>query len=231
VTAPFRPTHRTAPTGMDTWPRPDANAARGPRIGEPLDVELLEQSGDWAKVAFSNGWTAWVDGRLLVPLRGRPATAPGAGVARRGAPGFDMSALMADRPRAFALGGALLVALSSFLPWLRGTGASVNSFDITAEALIDYKTTSTGGIKIGMLLLAVAAGLVFVLVRGADARIERALGIAAVAVPVVYLVQLQRAVSDAQGVSLTDIAGIGILGAAAGGALVLLAPTLAARSG
>jgi hypothetical protein len=224
MTDAFVPTHVTPASGMDSWPRPDARAPLGPRIGEQLEVELLDESGDWAKIACSNGWTAWVDGRLLAPIRAKGGSSP------RSAGGFDLSTLMSDRTRAFGVGGALLVALSALLPWIRGGGQSVNSFDITAEALIDYKTTSTGGIKIGMLLLAIAAAIVVVVARGADRRVERGLGIAAVGVPALYLFQLQRAISDAQGVSLMDVAGIGIFGAAAGGALVLLAPKLASRS-
>ena len=33
-----------------------------------LDVEVLEWSGDWARVRCSNGWEAWIDGRPLIPV-------------------------------------------------------------------------------------------------------------------------------------------------------------------
>jgi len=28
---------------------------------------LVQAAGDWALVGAANGWTGWVDGRLLVP--------------------------------------------------------------------------------------------------------------------------------------------------------------------
>jgi hypothetical protein len=43
-----------------------------------LPVQLLERRGDWGHVLCSNGWSAWVDGRLLIavpenpPLTGPP---------------------------------------------------------------------------------------------------------------------------------------------------------------
>ena len=32
-----------------------------------LDLMVLQRVGDWARVAAINGWTGWVDARLLVP--------------------------------------------------------------------------------------------------------------------------------------------------------------------
>lgn len=66
--APYAATHRVPWTGMPAWsssdPGPDPVASLDP----DLDVEVLEWSGDWARVRCSNGWEAWVDGRQLVPL-------------------------------------------------------------------------------------------------------------------------------------------------------------------
>ncbi len=228
MSTPFVSTHLTPIPGMDSWPRPDPQAAPGPRISENLEVQVLDRMGDWAKVVFSNGWSAWVDGRLLVPIR-----TEGGGVgSQANALPFDLSALLSDRPRGFAVGGALLVALSSVLPWARGGGRSANSFDTPAVWLVDYKTTSRGGIKIGLLLLLLSIATVVVTVRGSDKRVELGLGIASIAVPVLYLVQLQRAISSGEpGSSITDFAGFGILVAIAGGVLVLVAPRLRQRSG
>jgi hypothetical protein len=231
----FLPTHRVPPTGIDSWPRPDPQAPRGPRIEGGLELQVVERLGDWAKVTFSNGWSAWVDGRTLVghgPGASSPhavaAAHPGAATVSHSGSSFDLQALLADRTKASALGGALLVALASLLPWLRGGGASSNSFDVPVQFLFDYKTASDG-IKLGWLLLIVAAAIIVVVVKGADPRITRGAGIVAIAVAALYVVQLQRLVSSADGASLTDFVGVGVLVAAVGGLLATFAPQIGAR--
>ena len=228
MSTPFVSTHLTPIAGMDSWPRPDAQAAPGPRITENLEVQVLDRAGDWAKVVFSNGWSAWVDGRLLLPIR---AHGGGAGSQANASP-FDLSALLADRPKGVAVGGALLVALSSVLPWARsGGGPTINSFRLSAVWLVGAKPSSRSGIKIGLLLLLLSIATVVVIVRGSDKRVELSLGIASIAVPALYLVQLQRAISGEPGLSITDSAGFGIPVAIAGGVLVLVAPRLGQRRG
>ena len=63
----FLPSHVAPPEGLATWPQPDPAMPPGPRITGGLDVQLIERQGDWGRVVCSNAWTAWVDGRLLVP--------------------------------------------------------------------------------------------------------------------------------------------------------------------
>ncbi|TQK42964.1 hypothetical protein FBY35_4411 [Streptomyces sp. SLBN-118] len=73
----FRPTHVVPQDGLPAWEAPDVS-----RPTEPLDpllpVQLLERRGDWGQILCANGWSAWVDGRLLVsvpqepPAAGRP---------------------------------------------------------------------------------------------------------------------------------------------------------------
>jgi hypothetical protein len=58
-------THCAPADGLDTWPSPDANGPKGPRLDPRLDVEVDERRGDWAHVVCANGWSAWVDGRRL----------------------------------------------------------------------------------------------------------------------------------------------------------------------
>jgi hypothetical protein len=219
---------------MDSWPRPDPHVAAGPRIDGGLEVQVVDRLGDWAKVTFSNGWSAWVDGRLLTAGASSGRHAPGTPRAVTTKPGssFDLQAVMADRPKAFAVGGAALIALSSILPWLRGGGSS-NSFKVPVQFLFDYKSTSNDGIKVGWLLVAFAVAIVVVIVRNANEKVARAVGVATVAVTVLYVVQLQRLVSaagDAGGVepSLTDFLGFGVLPAAAGGVLAAFASKLGA---
>jgi hypothetical protein len=71
----FRPTHVVPLDGMPTWAGPDT-AQPSAWLDPLLPVRLLSRRGDWARVACSNGWAAWVDGRLLLTLPdGPPGTA------------------------------------------------------------------------------------------------------------------------------------------------------------
>ncbi|MFD0350898.1 hypothetical protein ACFQ0M_42445 [Kitasatospora aburaviensis] len=72
----FRPTHVAAPDGMATWAAPDPSQPSTP-LDPLLPVRLIDRRGDWAYVLCSNGWSTWVDGRLLVALPDTPP-APGA---------------------------------------------------------------------------------------------------------------------------------------------------------
>ncbi|MFD3825510.1 hypothetical protein [Streptomyces sp. NPDC058625] len=76
----FRPTHVVPGDGMPAWEAPDP---AGPTVGlDPLlPVRLVERRGDWGQVLCSNGWSAWVDGRLLVAVPQDPP-ASGAPLAR-----------------------------------------------------------------------------------------------------------------------------------------------------
>ncbi|MGC0333894.1 hypothetical protein RKD23_006884 [Streptomyces sp. SAI-170] len=77
TTPGFRPTHVVPGDGMPAWEAPDPARPTVP-LDPLLPVQLLERSGDWGHVLCSNGWSAWVDGRLLVvvpqdpPLTGPP---------------------------------------------------------------------------------------------------------------------------------------------------------------
>lgn len=72
----FRPTHVAPPGGLATWTAPDP-ARPSARLDPLLPVRLIARQGDWAQVLCSNGWTAWVDGRLLVALPHPPPAAGG----------------------------------------------------------------------------------------------------------------------------------------------------------
>ncbi|GAA2240718.1 MULTISPECIES: hypothetical protein [Kitasatospora] len=71
----FRPTHVVPEDGLPTWAGPDASRPSA-RLDPLLPVRLADTSGDWARIVCANGWSAWVDGRLLVTLPHRP---PGTG--------------------------------------------------------------------------------------------------------------------------------------------------------
>lgn len=67
-TAAFVPTHMAPKAGMRTWATADGSQPTA-AIPSGLEVELVEQQGDWAHVLCSNGWSCWVDGRELIDLR------------------------------------------------------------------------------------------------------------------------------------------------------------------
>ncbi len=62
----WQPTHRIPPGGLDGYPSADRSNVVPIDAGVP--VQVVERSGDWARVVASNGWAAWVDGRRLEPL-------------------------------------------------------------------------------------------------------------------------------------------------------------------
>lgn len=65
---PYAPTHVVPWTGLHAWPAPDVRLTIGAVLDPDLDVAVLAWHGEWAHVRCSNGWEAWVDGRLLVPI-------------------------------------------------------------------------------------------------------------------------------------------------------------------
>ncbi|MFJ9617560.1 hypothetical protein [Streptomyces noursei] len=75
MTAPeFRPSHVVPPGGMPTWADPGVGRPLVP-LDPLLPVQVVERHGDWARALCSNGWSAWVDGRLLLSVPHDPPTA------------------------------------------------------------------------------------------------------------------------------------------------------------
>lgn len=74
TTPDFRPTHVVPQDGLPAWEEPDMS-----RPTEPLDpllpVRLIGRRGDWGQVLCANGWSAWVDGRVLVAVPQEPPAA------------------------------------------------------------------------------------------------------------------------------------------------------------
>jgi Uncharacterised protein family UPF0547 len=60
-------THRVPDAGMAAWTAPDPKLPPAVTLNGRLELVVAERAGDWARVAAVNGWTGWVDGRLLVP--------------------------------------------------------------------------------------------------------------------------------------------------------------------
>ncbi|MFF0274208.1 hypothetical protein [Streptomyces sp. NPDC004330] len=70
----FRPTHVVPRDGLEAWQAPDPGLPTTP-LDAFLPVRLEERAGDWGRVLCSNGWTAWVDARLLVTVPDDPPAA------------------------------------------------------------------------------------------------------------------------------------------------------------
>lgn len=75
----FRPTHVVPRDGLPAWEEPDVSRPTAP-LDALLPVRLIDRRGDWGRIECANGWSAWVDGRLLVsvpqdpPATGQPLT-------------------------------------------------------------------------------------------------------------------------------------------------------------
>ncbi|MGW7290197.1 hypothetical protein ACWGH4_32490, partial [Streptomyces sp. NPDC054847] len=67
----FRATHVVPPWGMPAWEAPDVSRPTTP-LDPLLPVQLAERRGDWGQIVCANGWSAWVDGRLLVAVPQEP---------------------------------------------------------------------------------------------------------------------------------------------------------------
>jgi hypothetical protein len=65
----YMPTHVVCDDGQPAWDAPDPGRQPVTRLDPLLDVQVTEQRADgWAHVRCENGWEAWVDGALLVPI-------------------------------------------------------------------------------------------------------------------------------------------------------------------
>ena len=71
----FRPTHVVPREGLPAWEAPDPSLPTDP-LDAFLPVQLVDRVGDWGQIVCSNGWSAWVDGRLLITV---PQDPPAAG--------------------------------------------------------------------------------------------------------------------------------------------------------
>jgi hypothetical protein len=62
----WSPTHRAPEGGIGCWSAPDLSGPVVATLDPGLEVEVVERRDQWAHVLCSNGWSAWVDARLLV---------------------------------------------------------------------------------------------------------------------------------------------------------------------
>ena len=66
-TPSFQATHVVPAKGLPAWATPDPTHPAVATLDPGLGVQLMTWWGEWAHVRCSNGWEAWVNGRLLTP--------------------------------------------------------------------------------------------------------------------------------------------------------------------
>ncbi|WP_369243988.1 hypothetical protein [Streptomyces sp. R41] len=74
TTPDFRPTHVVPKDGLPAWETPDPSRPTVP-LDALLPVQLVDRFGDWGRIVCANGWSAWVDGRLLIAVPQAPPAA------------------------------------------------------------------------------------------------------------------------------------------------------------
>ncbi|MEV0992150.1 hypothetical protein [Streptomyces sp. NPDC049949] len=79
--ADFHPTHVVPREGLPAWEGPDLSRPTA-ALDPFLPVQLLSRRGEWGEILCANGWSAWVDGRLLVPVPEPPPPTGGRPPAR-----------------------------------------------------------------------------------------------------------------------------------------------------
>jgi hypothetical protein len=122
---------------------------------------------------------------------------------------FDLAGL---RPIP-ALLGAGTVLLGTFFAWITIDDADGNAYDVPLEFLWNHESASGGGLKVGLLLLALAGAVGALCFLPGKVKARRIIGVAIIAITVVYGVQLQRALSDAGDAApgLVSALGFGVL--------------------
>jgi hypothetical protein len=63
------PTHFVPAGGIGAWAAPDPSGRPIAVLPENMPLVVIARAGEWARVAAQNGWTGWVDCRLLVAHR------------------------------------------------------------------------------------------------------------------------------------------------------------------
>jgi hypothetical protein len=53
---------------MAAWDAPDPSRPPQVTLAGGVQLTIVEQNGAWSRVMGSNGWTGWVDGRLLATI-------------------------------------------------------------------------------------------------------------------------------------------------------------------
>jgi hypothetical protein len=59
------PSHAVPPQGLRAWSAPDPSGPVVANLAPGLPIQVAEVRGAWARVICSNGWTGWIDGRII----------------------------------------------------------------------------------------------------------------------------------------------------------------------
>jgi hypothetical protein len=59
------PSHAVPPQGLRAWGAPDPAGPVVANLAPGLPIQVAEVRGAWARVICSNGWTGWIDGRII----------------------------------------------------------------------------------------------------------------------------------------------------------------------
>jgi len=137
----FAATHVVPASGLSAWSEPDGTESPAAQLDPGLQVQVVDQRGEWVRVNCSNGWEGWVDGHRLVIAR-----LPGSPPALSG----DLSVQGVGIP---ALLGGTLVIVGSLLKWWTASSVSLTAWHIPVKFLA---TGSLGnGVDAGPFLLVV----------------------------------------------------------------------------
>jgi hypothetical protein len=231
---------------MPTWAEPDPASAQRVRLGPLFSVQVIESRGDWAHIRSAAGADGWVDARRLVPLAPVAAramspvvppapTAPTTAVlpATAAVPAASAAAEpRAARPSvlagkrlavAYSLGVALIFA-APLLNWGRGfwNGAGSAYSRLPIGYLAIFRDGGYhAGFAWGYLLLACAIVAMVTCFLTGRRWLGRVAGVVAGLVPVLYFVQVYRALVPYHYFqSPLVFIGIGAYAALAGGLLV-----------
>ena len=151
----FVATHTVPGGGTRAWADPDPAAAAVATLDAGLPVRVLEaQPNGWAHVLCSNGWTAWVDGRVLQPV---DVAAPVA-AATTAKPSLGTQFNWLFQPietGPLSLGGAAAAVLGGFLPWLTLGSTGASAWDLGVVALLRGHGPNSG-VMAGVALVVVA---------------------------------------------------------------------------
>jgi hypothetical protein len=63
--AQWVPSHSVPPQGLRAWGAPDPAGPVVANLAPGLPIQVAEVRGAWARVICSNGWTGWIDGRII----------------------------------------------------------------------------------------------------------------------------------------------------------------------
>lgn len=71
----WQPSHVVPASGLMAWAEPDPTT-EAVTLDPGLPLMVTDRQAAWSRVAVSNGWQGWVDGRLLEPATGQPDVTP-----------------------------------------------------------------------------------------------------------------------------------------------------------